>query len=294
MTFVKNYQQRTSHASTARQKLAEETVTICNSGTYINPKGEHVRLSAEIEACLHSTQLFTPDYQPRVPEALAKPASIEVVNETTLQCAKHLVEQGLKKVGVLNFASAKNPGGGFLNGSQAQEESLARSSALYPSLQQCFDFYDYHRNKDHSLLYSNHVIYSPNCPVFRNDSGELLEQPYLVDFITSAAPNRGAMLTNEKHNINKIGTALDSRAELVLRIAAEQRCNSLVLGAWGCGVFANLPEQVAAAFAYALFEQELVKHFEHISFAIPYNQKHPENWRAFAKRFDPTKSEPQN
>ncbi|MEN9433773.1 MAG: hypothetical protein RLZZ422_1362 [Pseudomonadota bacterium] len=108
---------------------------------------------------------------------------------------------------------------------------MARSSALYPSLQQCSDFYDYHRNKDHSLLYSNHVIYSPKCPVFRDDSGELLEQLYLVDFITSAAPNRGAILTNEKHSLTKIGTALDNRTEFVLRIAAEQRCEALVLGA---------------------------------------------------------------
>ena len=29
--------------------------------------------------------------------------------------------------------------------------------------------------------------------MFRNDDGILLEQPYLVDFITSPAPNAGAM-----------------------------------------------------------------------------------------------------
>jgi uncharacterized protein (TIGR02452 family) len=61
---------------------------------------------------------------------------IEVVNETTLQGIAALHEEGAERIGALNFASAKNPGGGFLNGSEAREESLARSSALYASLQQ--------------------------------------------------------------------------------------------------------------------------------------------------------------
>lgn len=290
--MIKNYQPRTSPSQAMRQQLAEETVAICNKGTYINVKGNSIRIASDIETCVQYTQLFTPDYHPTIPHPQEKAATMEVVNETTLQCAQRLVAQGFKKVGVLNFASAKNAGGGFLRGSQAQEESLARSSALYPSLQQWPAFYDYHRNKNHSLLYSNHVIYSPACPVFRNDEGELLEQPYLVDFMTSAAPNRGAILTNEKKSLTKIGAVLDDRAEFVLRIAAEQHCNALVLGAWGCGVFANLPEQVAAAFSRALLDQKLVKQFEHISFAIPYDQKHPENWRVFVKRFDPTRSEP--
>ena len=33
------------------------------------------------------------------------------------------------------------------------------------------------------------MIYSPRCPVVRDDVGIWLPVPYLVDFITSAAPN---------------------------------------------------------------------------------------------------------
>ena len=35
------------------------------------------------------------------------------------------------KIAVLNFASFKNPGGMFYNGSSAQEESLCHESFLY-------------------------------------------------------------------------------------------------------------------------------------------------------------------
>jgi uncharacterized protein (TIGR02452 family) len=34
------------------------------------------------------------------------------------------------------------------------------------------------------------MIYSPGVPVFRDDTGALLEEPYDVAFLTSPAPNR--------------------------------------------------------------------------------------------------------
>ena len=60
---------------------------------------------------------------------------------------------------LLNFASAKSPGGGFLNGARAQEEYLARSSCLY----QCIRWnpmYAFHRAND-DPLYTDYAIYSP-------------------------------------------------------------------------------------------------------------------------------------
>ncbi|MFD0589016.1 TIGR02452 family protein [Paenibacillus sp. GCM10027627] len=61
---------------------------------------------------------------------------IELTGETTLEAASRLAASGEGAVCGLNFASAKNPGGGFLNGTRAQEESLARSSGLYPAIAQ--------------------------------------------------------------------------------------------------------------------------------------------------------------
>ncbi|HEX5541015.1 MAG TPA: TIGR02452 family protein, partial [Micromonospora sp.] len=58
----------------------------------------------------------------------APPASgdlplVEVTGESTLVASRRLAEEG--EVAALVFASAKNPGGGFRTGAQAQEESVA-------------------------------------------------------------------------------------------------------------------------------------------------------------------------
>jgi uncharacterized protein (TIGR02452 family) len=96
----------------------------------------------------------------------------------------------------LVFASAKDPGGGFLSGAQAQEESIGRSSALYSCQTAAGEFHAFHRRQG-DLRYSDRVIYSPGIPVFRTDDGALLEEPYTVSFLTAAAPNFGAIVTGQ-------------------------------------------------------------------------------------------------
>ncbi len=185
---------------------------------------------------------------------------IEVTPESTLWAARRIGGNPA----VLNFASARNPGGGFRNGAQAQEESLARASAMYPCLLKAGDFYAYHR-ADPSLLYTDRIIYAPSVPVFRDDKGRLLDEPYPVSFLVSAAPNRSAIARNQPGALPAIRDALARRAARVLRVAAAHGHRELVLGAWGCGVFGNDPAEVAEVFAEALASGP---RFDRVVFAI--------------------------
>jgi len=147
-----------------RKALAEETLAIIEAGEYSSSDGKRVCLREEIRACIEGTRYFTPEERVQLlgklpPGKHAEETAITVANETSLAGLTYLLEARAGRIGILNFASAKNPGGGFLSGSQAQEESLARSSALYASLRGVPDYYDYHRHSD-DLLYSDRLIFS--------------------------------------------------------------------------------------------------------------------------------------
>lgn len=238
----------------ARKLLAEQTVEITNRGSYELETGQVVRIKDEVQACLKSTRFFTPEQLDKFRQDILNTSAsnsettIEVENETTLTGIDTLLKANIGPVAVLNFASAKNPGGGFLNGSQAQEESLARSSALYESLRQAPKYYEEHRAAS-SSLYSDRMILSPNCPIFRDDAGNLLAQPHLATFITSPAPNAGAVAKNAPEDISTIPEVLTRRSEYILALAASEGYGNLILGAWGCGVFQNDPKMVAETFS---------------------------------------------
>jgi uncharacterized protein (TIGR02452 family) len=205
-----------------------------------------------------------------------------VTNETALQGLERVARADQNDWLCLNFASAKNPGGGFLGGAQAQEESLARSSGLYSSLLLEPEFYAFHR-QNWDLLYSDRMIYSPHVPVFKNDAGDMLE-PYRVAFITCAAPNAGAIATNQPNSLPRIPAVLERRAELVLQLAALRGHTRLVLGAWGCGVFRNDPQLVARVFK-AWLETKFAGVFEHVIFAVFDRSKDRAVYSAFAEAF---------
>jgi len=237
-----------------RITTAKNTLEIIERSGYTNPAGQDVPLRVAIERCVGGSKLNLPDELDAVRESmLARPkpygsTRFDLRNETTLEGALRVVRSGeFANVAALNFASARNPGGGFLGGSQAQEESIARSSALYASLQACFAFYEYHRGIQ-SLLYTDRMIYTPQCPVFRSDNGELLNEPYCVSIITSPAPNAGAMQRNQAADLPKIPTVFRERTAKLLALAVEQQCDALILGAWGCGAFKNSPAVVAPVF----------------------------------------------
>ena len=129
---------------------------------------------------------------------------------------------------------SENPGGGFLGGSQAQEESLARASGLYPCISQMNEMYD-HNRKLRTCLYSDYMIYSPGVPVIRDDEDRLLAQYYTTAFITAPAVNAGVVKEREQADDQQIESVMKERIRYILDVAAMNGHRTLVLGAYGCG-----------------------------------------------------------
>jgi uncharacterized protein (TIGR02452 family) len=238
------------------RNLARENDRIVAEGGYAGPDGRWVELGEAVARAADGTKTYGPE-PVEVPESAGGSPGTRctVTPESSTQAARRLVADGdgdgEGAVAVLNFASARNPGGGYVNGAQAQEEALCRASALYHCLLRAPEFYAHHREV-RDTFYSDRVIHSPGVPVFRSDSGTLLARPYLAGFLTSPAPNAGVIARTMPERAGEVGPALAARAERVLEVAVVNGYRRLVLGAWGCGVFRNDPAEVASAFAALL------------------------------------------
>ncbi|WP_030187086.1 TIGR02452 family protein [Streptomyces violaceorubidus] len=243
--------------------IAQQTEQIVAAGTYRTSDGREVSLAAALGAAWDGTRMYGPG-----PVEVTVPARastvLEVTGESSLEAARRLGGD----VAVLNFASARNPGGGYLNGAQAQEEALCRASALYTCLLRAREFYDHHR-AHRDPFYTDRVVHSPGVPVFRDDRGHLLDEPFTAGFLTCAAPNAGVVLRTAPERAAGLPAALTARAERVLETAAAHGHRRLVLGAWGCGVFRNDPAQVAGAFRTLLGPGgRFAGAFERVAFGI--------------------------
>ncbi|WP_405534324.1 TIGR02452 family protein [Streptomyces sp. NBC_00075] len=243
--------------------LARGTEEIVAAGSYRASDGREVRLAAAIKAARAGTRLYGPASLDVPPAPAPLATAFEVTGESSLEAARRLPGP----VAVLNFSSARNPGGGYLNGAQAQEEALCRASALYTCLLEVREFYDHHRTH-RDPFYTDRVIHSPEVPIFRDDRGHLLDTPHTAGFLTSAAPNAGVIRRTTPERTSKIPGALASRAERVLETAATEGYQRLVLGAWGCGVFQNDPRTVAETFRDLLVGGRFEGRFERVVFAI--------------------------
>ncbi|MGV2883158.1 TIGR02452 family protein [Paenibacillus taichungensis] len=263
-----------------RSQIAHQTLAILEEGEYVNGYDRRVQIGMDLQRAIRDSVLYRPtelialrekrskEMVQLQPSAEASAVRIEVTSETTLAAASRLsVDEGRKDVVCLNFASAKNPGGGFLGGSQAQEESLARATGLYPCVAQMNEMYDYNR-KQRSCLYSDYMIYSPAVPVIRDDEDRLLDKYYLTSFITAPAVNAGVVREREGADDQQIESVMKGRIRYILDVAALHGHRTIVLGAYGCGVFRNDPADVAKYFHDVLVEENFRHSFERIVFAV--------------------------
>ena len=281
------------------QTIAAKTISISKNGKYTPAKSSiTIDISDAVSACVKNTRIVSlaelrgipgvPATQKRVVDMMVVPgggspgtALISVISLTTLDAARVLMEETGRKPAILNFASARHPGGGFINGSMSQEEDIAYRSTLYAALSSIPEYYEESLSNMFDGLYFDKAIYTNGLVIIRDRNYDLSE-PWLCDCVTAPAPNRGAAL---EHGVSeaKIAAAMERRIDLALRAFILNGNRNIVLGAFGCGVFKNLPEPVAERFRKALFDNALIAHFDRVLFAIP--NENSENCRAFRKIF---------
>lgn len=280
---------------------AQQILEIVEKGGYAAPSGKWVDVRALQEAADRHTEVVRPDElealsangkpsstpRPPVGDAVPTPRAtrIEVVDATTQQAAKDLAREPGGVV-LLNFASAKNPGGGFLGGAKAQEEEVCRCSGLYPLLARRSEYYEANRAL-RSALYTDYSIYSRDVPFFKTATNhELLEEPFVASVITAPAPNAGALMQNEPAAMGRIRETFERRWRNVLALAEAKGHETVLLGAWGCGAFHNDPEVAASTVAHWLRVSPRFKgSFARVVFAIPSFGRSLANLTVFQRHF---------
>src|SRR5277367_5007386 len=169
------------NARTTNVTLAKETQVILKSKYYSAPSGKVVDISALQDDAVNGTIFYQGDVTEK--EYQLVPRTIEVVNETTAVAGARLAAQG-NNVVVLNFASARNQGGGFLSGAIAQEEDLCRCSGLYACLKRKPMFYNENIMCE-TNFYTDGMIYSPKVPFFRDQYNLFIEDPFTLSVISA-------------------------------------------------------------------------------------------------------------
>lgn len=257
-------------------KVFAETVDCVNKGYYINKKGEKVVIPSEHEGIsIDNATFYDSDIKKKINFDKLKryKTEITVVNQDCLKSAKELYDDGYSPA-VVNFASFKVPGGGVRKGSRAQEENLCRRTNLFESIFRFIDTlakeYGLPLDKKRYPLPVNHgAIYSPSISVFRESDDknyEFMDELFNVDVITIAALKNPPL---EKGHMNAWAKSITKeKIRTMLNLAIYWENDSIVLGAFGCGAFANPPEDVAKLFKEVLSEPEYCDKFEKIVFAV--------------------------
>lgn len=275
--------------------IFNDTTLIIKAGAYTSPTGKQIVL--QMDKMLAGAACYHKELPVQDAPSVEGGSRIMVEKNDCLVAAQRLVQEGYHPA-LLNFASARYPGGGVENGARAQEETICRRSTLTRSLY-TFDRahaakYGYNHCPGNNYPLNNlnfSAIYSPAVTVFKEGlECTLMENPYQVAVITCAALNLNGQhdikLTPDGHMSLQAKEITANKVRTIFRIALMHGHDALVLGAFGCGAFKNPPAEIAAIFHRVLNEPEFKDKFRLVTFSIigDHNSKSA-NLKAFEKEF---------
>lgn len=163
------------------------------------------------------------------------------------------------RVAVLNFADALTVGGLVWEGETTQEEGICRCTNLYESILSATSYYKHNLDSNSKGLYTNALIYSPDVLAFKDENMYRDIEPVYFDVISCPSPS---IRFKNKVDARKV---FINRIEGILKAAAANGVNCLVLGAWGCGAFGQDAVLMGECFARMI---KKYNYFYEVVFAI--------------------------
>lgn len=190
------------------------------------------------------------------------------------------------KVCMLNMASPSRAGGGVRNGRRAQEECLFRSTTLSETITQ--DFYP---------LEINESLYTTDGLILKDKDYGTIDPHITVDTITIAAINLNKsdknddwVVSNNTDNwevTSSYENTMKMKIRLMLSLAYKNNCDTIILGAWGCGVFNNDPKEVSQMFHDVLIKENKKEMFDNIVFGVINDHNSVDNnFQIFKDKFE--------
>lgn len=266
------------HHKTDNIEVFKQTYEMCQ---------KNKTLTQSVQSSIQHQKVYFDQNVVELKQPKSKAGKVIVSKKRSLEASQAYMNQN-KKVCVLNFASAMNPGGGVVRGANAQEEAICRCSSLYPcinDIQMWKEFYFPHR-QNLDCLHNDDCIYTPNVKVFKTDTKTpvLLDEEnwWDVDVMTCAAPNlRNLNLEDYDDFELRLKQLFQKRIDKIFKIAIENNVDVLILGAFGCGAFLNPPVLVAEVFAACT--QKYRHYFDRIEYAIYCNSYETTNYQVFKK-----------
>lgn len=272
----------------ARTNVYKNNYEVFSQWGYVTPSGKEVTFSYK-QAMLDATKVYREEFNVNDVPALESETTIELVEMGSMECAKQMIDEGLNPA-VLNFADAYVACGMYNSGSNAQEESICRVSTLSQTLYQYYNKLwakkvgvPLRETPAYPMDINYGGIYS-KVTVFRDGPATgfaFREEPYDTAVISVAALNLcrqkpgGKTITNYEYKAHGQDALTDegkvvmkNKMRTIYRIALDNGHNSLVLGAWGCGVFKQRPGQIASMFTQVLNEPEFKNKFREVRFAV--------------------------
>ena len=266
-----------------RAEVFQSTVNIAKCGKYLSSTGHVVALDEVLNPDALRDNVFYEREVSLKSDGRKYDTPIRVVNQDCLAFAHELhMHDATDDLCVLNMASNLNPGGGVHGGAGAQEEYLFRCTDYFRFLYQyasprsfdCEKEYGipHHPTHTYPLNHNFGGIFSHGVTVFRDQETNgyaLLDAPWQTNFVAVAAINLRRSIAHGQTAIpDKFIPSTLHLIRTILRIAYNNGQRRLVLGAFGCGAFANPPGHMAQLFKQVFEEPEFQGVFREICFAI--------------------------